>query len=52
VRTEDQVLIGDVLLALRSVEHQTVEVGYIFSGLRQTGICDRGRTCAARGRIL
>jgi RimJ/RimL family protein N-acetyltransferase len=31
VRTEDQVLIGDVLLVLRSVEHQTVEVGYIFS---------------------
>jgi RimJ/RimL family protein N-acetyltransferase len=31
VRTEDQVLIGDVLLELRSVEHQTVEVGYIFS---------------------
>lgn len=24
-------LIGDVLVALRSVEHQTVEVGYIFS---------------------
>lgn len=24
-------LIGDVLLALRSVEHQTLEVGYIFS---------------------
>lgn len=31
VRTEDQVLIGDVLLELRSMEHQTVEVGYIFS---------------------
>jgi RimJ/RimL family protein N-acetyltransferase len=31
VRTEDQVLIGDVLLVLRSVEHQTVEVGYVFS---------------------
>jgi RimJ/RimL family protein N-acetyltransferase len=24
-------LVGDVLLALRSVEHQTVEVGYIFA---------------------
>jgi RimJ/RimL family protein N-acetyltransferase len=31
VRTEDQVSIGDVLLVLRSVEHQTVEVAYIFS---------------------
>jgi RimJ/RimL family protein N-acetyltransferase len=31
VGTEDEVLIGDVLLVLRSVEHQTVEVGYIFS---------------------
>ena len=31
VRTEDQVLIGDVLLVLRSVDHQTVEVGYVFS---------------------
>jgi RimJ/RimL family protein N-acetyltransferase len=31
VRDEDQTLIGDVLLALRSVEHQTLEVGYIFA---------------------
>ena len=31
VRGEDQTLIGDVLLALRSVEHQTLEVGYIFA---------------------
>jgi RimJ/RimL family protein N-acetyltransferase len=31
VRTEDQVLIGDVLLVLQSVEHQTVEIGYVFS---------------------
>ena len=28
---EDGTLIGDVLLALRSVEHETLEVGYIFS---------------------
>jgi RimJ/RimL family protein N-acetyltransferase len=28
---EDGSLIGDVLLALRSVEHETVEVGYIFA---------------------
>lgn len=28
---EDGTLVGDVLLALRSVEHQTLEVGYIFS---------------------
>ena len=31
VRSDDQTLIGDVLLALRSVEHQTLEVGYIFA---------------------
>ena len=31
VRAVDSTLIGDVLLALRSVEHQTLEVGYIFS---------------------
>lgn len=31
VRTEDETLIGDVMLALRSVEHQTLEVGYIFA---------------------
>lgn len=31
VRAEDGTLIGDVLLALRSVEHQTLEVGYIFA---------------------
>jgi RimJ/RimL family protein N-acetyltransferase len=31
VRAADQVLIGDVLLALRSVDHQTLEVGYIFA---------------------
>ena len=28
---EDGSVIGDVLLALRSVEHQTLEVGYIFA---------------------
>lgn len=28
---EDQTVIGDVLLALRSVEHQTLEIGYIFA---------------------
>lgn len=28
---EDRTVIGDVLLALRSVEHQTLEVGYIFA---------------------
>ena len=28
---EDGDLIGDVLLALRSVEHETLEVGYIFA---------------------
>lgn len=31
VRVDDEALIGDVLLALRSVEHQTLEVGYIFA---------------------
>lgn len=31
IRTEDDTLVGDVLLALRSVEHQTMEVGYIFA---------------------
>jgi len=31
VRDDDQMLIGDLLLALRSVEHQTLEVGYIFA---------------------
>ena len=31
VQAGDQTLIGDVLLALRSVEHQTLEVGYIFA---------------------
>jgi len=28
---EDGTLVGDVLLALRSVEHETLEVGYVFS---------------------
>lgn len=28
---ENRALIGDVLLALRSVEHETLEVGYIFA---------------------
>ena len=28
---DDGTLIGDVLLGLRSVEHETVEVGYIFA---------------------
>jgi RimJ/RimL family protein N-acetyltransferase len=31
IRTDNGMLIGDVLLALRSVEHQTLEVGYIFT---------------------
>jgi RimJ/RimL family protein N-acetyltransferase len=31
LKADDQALIGDVLLALRSVEHQTLEVGYIFA---------------------
>ena len=31
VTLPDGTLIGDVLLALRSVEHETLEVGYIFS---------------------
>jgi RimJ/RimL family protein N-acetyltransferase len=30
-RADDGELVGDVLLALRSVEHETVEVGYIFA---------------------
>jgi len=30
VALEDGTVIGDVLLALRSVEHATIEVGYIF----------------------
>lgn len=36
VRDDTGELIGDLLLALRSVEHATLEVGYIFAG-RQTG---------------
>lgn len=28
---DDATLVGDVLLALRSVEHETLEVGYLFS---------------------
>lgn len=31
VLAEDGTLVGDVLLALRSLEHQTLEVGYLFS---------------------
>jgi len=31
LRADDQTLIGDLLLALCSVEHQTLEVGYIFA---------------------
>lgn len=31
VRRTDDALVGDVLLALRSVEHGTLEVGYIFA---------------------
>lgn len=30
VRAQDGVLVGDLLLALRSVEHATLEVGYLF----------------------
>jgi RimJ/RimL family protein N-acetyltransferase len=36
VRAETGELIGDLLLALRSVQHQTLEVGYIFA-TAQTG---------------
>ena len=36
VRADTGELIGDLLLALRSVEHGTLEVGYIFAG-SQTG---------------
>ena len=31
VRRDEGTLVGDVLLALRSVEHETVEVGYFFA---------------------
>ncbi|HEX8497015.1 MAG TPA: GNAT family N-acetyltransferase, partial [Actinomycetales bacterium] len=31
VTLDDGTLVGDVLLALRSVEHETLEVGYIFA---------------------
>jgi RimJ/RimL family protein N-acetyltransferase len=31
VSAADQTVIGDVMLALRSVQHETVEVGYMFS---------------------
>jgi RimJ/RimL family protein N-acetyltransferase len=31
VSTENQSVIGDIMLALRSVEHETVEVGYMFA---------------------
>jgi RimJ/RimL family protein N-acetyltransferase len=31
VRADDGVLVGDLLLALRSVEHATLEVGYLFA---------------------
>ena len=31
VRADDEALIGDVLLALRSQLHQTLEVGYLFA---------------------
>ena len=34
-RADDGTLIGDVLLALRSVEHETLEVGYIFATAQQ-----------------
>lgn len=30
-RPHDDTVVGDVLLALRSVEHETLEVGYLFS---------------------
>lgn len=30
-KSDDGTVLGDVLLALRSVEHETVEVGYIFA---------------------
>jgi RimJ/RimL family protein N-acetyltransferase len=36
IRADTGALIGDLLLALRSVEHQTLEVGYIFAAA-QTG---------------
>jgi RimJ/RimL family protein N-acetyltransferase len=31
LRADDRTLVGDLLLALCSVEHQTLEVGYIFA---------------------
>jgi len=31
VLVEDGTLVGDVLLALRSIEHETLEVGYLFA---------------------
>jgi RimJ/RimL family protein N-acetyltransferase len=31
IRADDKSLIGDLLLALRSVEHETCEIGYIFA---------------------
>ena len=34
-RADDGALIGDLLLALRSVEHETLEVGYIFATAQQ-----------------
>ena len=34
-RADDGTLIGDVLLALRSVEHETFELGYIFATAQQ-----------------
>ena len=44
----DGTLVGDVLLALRSVEHQTVEVGYIFA----TAHGGRGYATEAVGALL
>jgi RimJ/RimL family protein N-acetyltransferase len=34
-RVDDGTLVGDLLLALRSVEHETLEIGYIFATAQQ-----------------
>ncbi len=34
-RADDGTLIGDVLLVLRSVEHETLEIGYLFATAQQ-----------------
>jgi len=48
VLAEPELLIGDLLLALRSVEHETVEVGYILA----TGQAGRGYATEAVRALL